>query len=238
MRIGFSFQPGGRMLLVNAPVMMLLLQAYLIPDSRIVGAPPWTRSERYDVTAQAEGDPPREQMRQMARALLADRFKMAAHIETREQEGFALVLARSDASLGPQIRRSAVDCAAREAAERAGTPQPPAPPAANGGPVCGTNAGNGALTSGAIKMPLLALSLSLAVDRPVVDMTGLPGDYEVTLKYSPERRLGAGPDADRPAGDDASIFTAVQEQLGLKLVPHHGTAEFLVIDHLERPTAN
>ena len=235
--MNFSFQPGGQLVMVNAPVMMLLLQSYRIPDYRIVGVPAWARSARYDILAKADGDPPPEQMQQMARSLLAQRFRLSAHMETRDQDGFALVPARRDGGLGPQLLRSSIDCAARSAAQRRGQPLPPPPPAANGGPVCTARTGPGTLTSGAMTMELLALSLSLAMGRPVVDKTGLAGDYEFALTYAPESRPRAGIDDTTARPDDAaSIFTAVQEQLGLKLEAQRNPADFLVVDRLERPT--
>jgi uncharacterized protein (TIGR03435 family) len=88
-----------------------------------------------------------------------------------------------------------------------------------------------------MSMPLVAVSLSLALDRPVADETGLAGDYELALTYAPE--TGPGPAvAGRPLDDRPSIFTAVQEQLGLKLEPRRTPADFLIVDRIERPTGN
>jgi uncharacterized protein (TIGR03435 family) len=236
-RMSFAFQPGGRLVAVNVPVVMILLQAYRIPDYRIVGIPAWARSTRFDINAKGLDDLSPEAMQQMTRSLLAERFHMAAHIETREEDGLALVLARRDGRLGPELRKSATDCAARSAAQRRGESLPPPPPAANGAPVCSARPAIGALTSGAMTMELLAMSLSLAISQPVVDKTGLAGDYEVALRYTPERPGRGGTDGAAPPSDDnVSIFTAVREQLGLKLEPRRGPQEFLIIDRLERPT--
>ena len=215
-RMSFGFEPGGRLVMVNAPVRMLLLQAYLVPGSRIVGGPAWVDTERYDVTAKAETDAPAARLRLMARALLADRFKLTAHFEDREQQTFALVVARPGA-LGPRLRKTDVDCAPRGA--------------------CRTSheTNTGTLTSGGMTMMALAVSLSLALETVITDETGLTGNYEVSLAYAPERsRLATrAPDAD--FGERPSLVTAVQEQLGLKLESRRGPVPVLVIDRIERP---
>jgi uncharacterized protein (TIGR03435 family) len=113
-RMSFGFEPGGRPVMVNTPVRMLLLQAYLVPGSRIVGGPAWVDTERYDITAKAETDAPSERLRLMARTLLADRFKLTAHFEDRDQQTFALVVARPGV-LGPRLRTASVDCTPRGA---------------------------------------------------------------------------------------------------------------------------
>jgi len=216
--MSLGFEPGGRLVMVNAPVRMLLLQAYLVPGSRIVGGPTWIDTERYDVTAKAATDAPAARLRLMAKALLGDRFKLTAHFEDREQQTFALVRSRTEGALGPQLRKATVDCAAQAAACRTSS-----------------NTSTGILTSGGMTMMALAVSLSLALETVVTDETGLTGDYEVSLTYAPERsRIVTGaPAAD--AVERPSLFTAVQEQLGLKLESRRGPVPVLVIDRIERP---
>ena len=214
-RMSFGFEPGGRLVMVNAPVRMLLLQAYLVPGSRIVGGPAWIDTERYDITAKAEKDEPATRLRLMARALLGDRFKLTAHFEDRDQQTFALVAARPGV-LGPRLRKASVDCTPRGA--------------------CRTShdTTTGTLTSGGMTMMALAVTLSLALETVVTDETGLTGDYEISMTYAPERsRLARAPDAD--PGERPSLFTAVQEQLGLKLESRRGPVPVLVIDRIERP---
>jgi len=234
-RMRASFQPGGRFVAVNAPVVMLLLQAYRIPDRRMVGLPAWARAARFDVNARAaSGDATPDDLRRMTQALLAEHFKLAAHLETRDDRGFALVREKADAPPGPQLRKASAECEAYAAAERARqSPATPEPGAA--APPCATRPGMGTIASGAITMPLLALSLSFELNATVVDETGLAGDYQVSLAFAPEARAGLPPPPAAASDDRVSIFTAVQEQLGLKLVPRTSKAEYLVIDRIERP---
>ena len=182
----------------------------------------------------------------MLRAMLADRFKLVAHMEKREQPAYDLVVARSDGRLGPNIKPSEVDCAAQAAADRAaadaaratGTPPPRPQCSAFGGPAppCAFRMMGDRLDGGST-MEMLTRLLRPAAGRVIVDKTGLTGYYQVTLTY--DRAAGLrGPDA-APAADAApSVFTAVQEQLGLKLEPSRTSRETLVIDRLERPTEN
>jgi uncharacterized protein (TIGR03435 family) len=199
--------------------------------SRLAGVPDWANVERFDVIGKADSIPSREAMRPMLQALLAERFKLAAHIEKREVPLYALVRARRDGTLGSGLRLSTVRCAGR------GAPPPDdgAPPAVPCGPRPG---GPGRLVIVGMPMAQLAPILSLAVGRTVVDETGLTDRYDIELTFTPERSF-PGPDAS-PAAADAgpSLFTALQEQLGLKLDPSKETVDVLVIDHVERPTDN
>lgn len=158
------------------------------------------------------------------------RFKLLAHQEVRERPTFSLILARSDGRLGPQMRRSDYDCAAVEAANRRNEP---APLAANGAPPCGIVQASGTLRAGGITMGLLSQTLSNALGRVVVDKTGLADSYELTLRYG-SQALGGGGAADDPP----AVFTAMQEQLGLKLEPSIAPLAVLVIDRIERPAEN
>ena len=224
-----SFEPGGRFVMVNAPVTALMPLLYPSPSGRIEGRPSWLGTDGFDITAKAEGEPSREQMLEMLRTLVKERFKLAVHYETREEDTFALVRTSSE-RVGPQLRALDVDCTARAAAARAGNPVPPLPPAANGIPACRTLNASGALTSGGMSLSELATALSGWARRPVFDKTGLPGHYEVTLKYFD------GPPEQRGINDQVDLFTAVREQLGLRLEPQRNPVQVLVIDHIERPT--
>jgi len=172
----------------------------------------------------------------MLRTLLEERFKLVVHQETRDLPIYALTLARSDGKLGPKLVRSDVDCdkviaELAEAIRKTGRPPlgPPgqAPPCSTGGPP-------GKFTGNDITMQMLAdvLIASVnrmdAVDRVVVDRTGLSGGFDLTLEWTPDELVAAS--------SGASIFTALQEQLGLKLEPTRGPVEVIVIDHVERPT--
>jgi uncharacterized protein (TIGR03435 family) len=255
---GFSTRllPGGGYGLVNGPVRLLIGSAYPGLQSEPEGLPPWAITDRFDVTATASqtGMPSAEDRRAMILALLASRFKFAAHIETREQPAFDLVVARSDGRLGPGIKPSEVDCAARAAAQRAaaeaaraaGTPPPPPPtfpptftPPAPGSPLppCTTRMINN-LIEGDFTMSSLASFLRTRAGRYVVDKTGLAGNYRIRLEGAGSP-LGPTVNPTAAAGGDVpSVFTAVQEQLGLKLEPSRAMVEVLVVDHIERPTEN
>ena len=160
----------------------------------------------------------------MLRSLLEDRFRLSAHRETRDLPIYALVLARADGRPGPRFRQTTSDyCKKRfEAAGQAGdTPVPP------GGPVCGMRPqGSDELAAVALPMNEFARFLNVVSGRTVVDRTGLTGVWDFDLKYSLPN--APNPDPDRP-----SIFTALQEQLGLRLDATTGPVEVLVIDRVE-----
>jgi uncharacterized protein (TIGR03435 family) len=171
----------------------------------------------------------------MVRTLLADRFKLTVHDEVRDLPVYALVTARSDGRPGPQLRRVEVDCAALyDDGPRPATPGP-------GKDACGAFRGLGTsrITGHAVTMLMLAnLVVRGSVGRMVLDRTGLSGAFDLDLEWTPERTAlsaDASPGAP-PASEGPSIFTALQEQLGLKLDSRRGPVDVLVIDHVERPT--
>lgn len=229
-----EYSAGGRLSATAVTVGYLLRIAYRIQPYQLVGAPAWIWTRRYDIAAKVEDSPapPQQALLQM---LLKDRFKLAVHNETREQPIFALVLARSDGKLGPQLTRSTFDCVAYMAGPH-GLPEP------GRTPNCATRIGLGALFGKAIPMTQLATSLAPFLSRFTVDRTGLTGGYDVELTWTPDpistniagnTSPGATPDSSGP-----SIFAALQEQLGLKLVSEKGPVGVLVVDHLEEPSAN
>ena len=241
-RVMLGLQPGGRFTATNVPLRLLIQNAYRVQGFQVVGAPDWIQSERFDIAAKAEGDPTQEQVQQMVRALLADRFKLQVHRETREMPIYALVTARSDGKLGEKLKPSTTDCAALRARGGGAAPLP-----APGAPMqCGMRMGPGNILAGGMPMSQLAMSLSNMVGRIVVDRTGLTGSYDFELTYTPEQmaqgglagRGGAAPGGGVPAIDPngPSMYTAIQEQLGLKLDSQRGPVETLVIDRVERPT--
>jgi uncharacterized protein (TIGR03435 family) len=152
------------------------------------------------------------------------------HFEKRDQEVYDLVAA-NDGKLGPGVRKVEIDCDGRAAAAREGKPVEPLPAAANGIAACNVRAYDGVVLAGGITMAELARSLNLAAGRMVVDKTGLAGRFEVTLKYRPGPVTVEGGDI----GGLPPFFTAIQDQLGLKLQPGRTTVDVLVIDHIERP---
>jgi uncharacterized protein (TIGR03435 family) len=222
--------PGGRWVLSNGAIAAMIRTAYPADTSEIVGAPEWVMSDRYDVTAKAAGDPTREQMATMLQALLAARFGLAVHYEMHERPVYALVPTRSDGRLGPGIQRSPLDCDAIRAANR-NEPARAYPRADNGAPACGMSMSGGThmtVMIGGQPLASFARTISSAAGRVVLDRTGLLGNYEITVRYSdpPSDAVDAPP----------TIFTALQEQLGLKLEPDRAPLRILVLDRVERPT--
>jgi uncharacterized protein (TIGR03435 family) len=224
----------GRYTATNVTLRMLISSTYgLHPTrdrARLVG-PAWIDQDRFDIAARGEHIS-RQQVPPMLRALLADRFKLVLHTDMREQPVYALVLANSDGRLGPNLKL-ATECDKRPIAGGAGSaPAAAAPPALLS---CGTqsisDARGATLTAGAIRLADLAGTLSGPAERFVIDRTGLTGTYNVELRYARPNPQSAGQDSELPV-----IFTALQEQLGLKLEPARGPVEFLVIDRIEQPT--
>jgi uncharacterized protein (TIGR03435 family) len=160
------------------------------------------------------------------------------HKETKELPIFELVLARQDGKLGPQLRPAAVDCAARAAAARAGTPPPSSGPPGPG--FCGTTMNPVSVRGGGATMAMLASLLERAAKRLVIDRTGLKGNWDLEVNYTPDRSQ-LPPGVELPSSIDPngpSLFTALEEQLGLKLRPARGPVEVLVIDSVQQPTPN
>jgi bla regulator protein blaR1 len=232
-RGGSEYSPGGRFTATAITVGQLLRTAYRIQGYQLVGAPSWVGSRRYDIVAKVEDNPaPSQQV--FLRALLKDRFKLVAHNETRDMPIFALVVARRDGKLGPQLTKSDFDCAAY----RASTHAPPEPGRT---PNCSTRINLGALNGKAILMSTLATSLAPFVSRFTVDKTGLTGGFDVELTWTSDPAFPSTGNslADAaPNSSGPSIFAALQEQLGLKLVADKGPVAILVVDHLEEPSAN
>ena len=240
--------PGGRLVVTNARLKGLIAEAFAMADPqslirfRILGGPDWIDSERYDINAKAStefqfsaGGPPRD-MLLMLRSLLEERFKLVTHRETRELPTYELVVARADGTLGLRLRKSDVDCDALFAARRGGAPPPPRQP--NDPPPCGLMGGPARTIAGGASMQQLATNLSVPLERLVVDKTGLTGRFAFELAWTPERMPTGTPPPGIPPIDPngPSLFTALQEQLGLKLEPAKGPVDVLVIDSVAHPT--
>jgi uncharacterized protein (TIGR03435 family) len=200
----------GRFQGTNVTLHELVARAYGIRDFQIVGGPDWINDDRFDVAGKPPESAPPQSQAAMLRELLAQRFKLAVHKETREQPVYSLVIARPDGKLGPAM--SLVDCA-QKPCDSTRTSE--------------TSSG-GTVTAMGMTMEALAVWASSRTDRVVIDRTGLTGNFDFQLKYTPARLS--------TTGDSPSIFTALQEQLGLKLESARGPVEFLVIDRAERPT--
>jgi uncharacterized protein (TIGR03435 family) len=212
---GSSTQPGGRLTVTNETLRDLIRDAYVLQDFQVVGGPGWTSDDRFDIAAKAEGNADADQTRLMPRSLLAERFHLVVHDETKDMPVYALVRARADGKLGPSLTVSDVDCDGP-----APRPRP-----------CGSHISMGpkgaTIVAVSSTMARLATSLSSQLHRIVLDRTGLAGGFDVDLRWTPEQAAGtSGP----------SLFTAVQEQLGLKLESTRGPVDVVVIDRVEQPT--
>jgi uncharacterized protein (TIGR03435 family) len=237
-------QPGGRLNATNFPLRALITFAYQIQGFQLVGDPTWIRNENFDIVAKMEGDPPPvmpgtgpDPHMLAMRTLLGERFKLVVHRETREMDIYALVLARPDGKPGPALKPTTTDCPALMAATRGGPPPGP-PPGPNSPVTCGMRGTPGRLMVNAMPLSLFANNLSGQVQRVVVDRTGLSGGWDFEINYAPEQPVNPPPGVEFPAADPnaPSLFTAIQEQLGLKLQSTKGPVEVLVVDRIERPT--
>jgi uncharacterized protein (TIGR03435 family) len=247
-RTELGFVTSRRFRAVNETVRRLVGEAYgtprALPAFRIVNGPSWIDADRFDVDARADVDVSPNDQHAMLRALLAERFKSIAHMEMRVLPVFALQLARRDGVVGPQLRRSDVDCAALSVAAM------PPPPAGNGRPVsCVMQFGFGRLAANRLTMAELAtIALSRYAGRPVLDEAGLIGPFQWTLAWTPDNLPSRAPGtpADQPLTVNGvsidpnrpSLATALHEQLGLTLASTEAPVDVLVIDHIDHPTEN
>jgi uncharacterized protein (TIGR03435 family) len=185
-----------------------------------------------DILAKSDAPPVPGQTPLMLRNLLADRFKLVVRSETRERPIYALVLARVDGRLGPRLHKSTADCAAANAALARGA-VPPEANARGGRSQCGGGTRPGQIAMGGMSMAQLSGMLSQFLQRIVVDSTGLAGAFDIDLTWAAD-----GPQTSPVDADAASIFSALQEQLGLKLEPRQGPVPVVVIERVEQPTEN
>jgi uncharacterized protein (TIGR03435 family) len=216
-----EFPPGGGLHATSATLKDLIETAYQVRSFQILEGPSWTGATRYNVNA-TSASPAREtlsaqqrndEVRLKVQALLKDRFKLNIHRETREIPEYSLV-----------VTRNGVKTAALRATNS---------------PRKGINAGKGTMTGEAAPMSALVFYLSRQLDRPVVNDTGLEGNYDFTLQWTPDQLSPSTPDGQSvldPSGP--SLFTAVQEQLGLRLAATKGLVDVIVIDGVERPSEN
>jgi uncharacterized protein (TIGR03435 family) len=226
--------PAGRFTATNVPLKQLIVLAYGIRPSQLIGGPNWIASDRFDINAKADVPLTPATVGPYIRQLLIERFRLTTHNENRDAAAYALVLARSDGRFGPELQRPDRDYCA-EAVARQGRGLPPAA-AQSGQPArCLMNSRPGTLIVRSMPLTNLAGALTESVGRSVVDRTGLEGVFDLTLKWTPEP-LSASSDSAGPAVSGPSVFAALQEQLGLKLEPTRATVAGLVIDRVEHPT--
>jgi uncharacterized protein (TIGR03435 family) len=213
-----SYSTDGNFHAENVSVQTLVWWTYEMPESRIVGLPSWAGNTHFNI--EATSDPSVDarlknlapqaasaEKRRMVQALLADRFKLVTHTETRELPVYQLVAAKGGPKLGPLQEKGTTINLWRDHVE--------------------------VQTSNSVAT--LAEQLSKVTGRDVVDKTGISGRYHLTLKWTPDDSASTGGDSSESG---PSLFTALEEQLGLKLESAKGPVEVLVIDHVEMPTAN
>jgi uncharacterized protein (TIGR03435 family) len=222
-RVGstFNFAPG-EVQIGGGTLRLIMEMAYDLRTFQILGGPGWLDADRYDISAKNDAvlkdldkDRRNAEMRRRLQTLLAERFQLKIHRETRERPEYTLVVAKG----GSKLRE-------------------PTPGMDNG-----ISRGCGLMKGTRTTMSNLATVLSRQVERPVLDRTGLNGRYDFELNYSPDSGCGSHqPDGDTPNSDTLtdrpSIFTAIQEQLGLKLESIKGPVEVIVIDRVEKPGPN
>jgi len=235
----FQIQPGGRLVIAGMSLKDLVRRAYLASDiaqdeSRIIGGPNWINSERFDILAKAEGDlgfdsegrPVR--LLAMLRTLIESRFNVKVHAESREMQVYDLVVDARDGQSRSGLRQSALDCPVFQQ----GIPRPPPDPVR----WCGFRAG---LTDNVVRVAAQGVTMAEAasnlaglrsVARPVRDKTGLTGRFDFQFDYAPALT--------QAAEQNATVFTAIRERLGLKLQPVKGPVDIIVVDSAERPSTD
>lgn len=224
----------GRFAATNTSLRILLVDAFRIQSFQIVGGPEWLESARFDIVATIAPNTTPEQRPAMLRTLLAERFNLRAHTERRQMPIYALVAYRDDRRLGPDLRKSAMECSAVSKGGPLRAPTTKVQP--DGRPECGMTMGPASIRGGGTTMAQLANALSTYVQRTVVDRTGFEGFYDFDLRYAPR---GPGISTEAAAADPRpSIFTAVQEQMGLRLEAESGPVDVLVVDSVDLPTEN
>lgn len=212
---GSSSNNDGRFLTIkNWTLKRLVQRAFGVQEYQVAGGPNWTDGYRFDIRAKLDerlpairGKEGQLRLQRMLEALLADRFQFQFHRETKVMPVYNMVVSKSGLKISE--------------AKFTGSES--------------TSTNNGHLTAKGLPMPSLATYLSLALQQPVLDATGVSGVFDFEMTWA-QQDIGKAPDANDPAGP--SIFTALQEQLGLKLELAKGPVEMIVIDHAEKPTEN
>jgi len=244
--MGFVPRPKG-FAAQNVTLRLLVMLAYEVRELEIVGGPGWMASDRFDIAGTIESPDKIDDdaLQRMLQALLAERFKLRVHREGRELAMYALVASRPDRTLGARLRPFTGECIAPPTRGAAPVPETPTgllpvSDPAKGPQPCLASLGVGRLSARGLPMTDLAVTLARlpAVSRRVVDRTGLSGRFDYDLEWTPPvMPIGASPAASTdPPNAGPNLFTALQEQLGLKLEPGRETLSVLVIDSVEQPS--
>lgn len=224
---GFRVTPSGQWFVQNSTVVEIIGRTF--PDFTfpgvVVGGPPWAQETRFTIDARAAGSTSVADLQAMGRNLLVERFRLRTHVEQRPVDLYALVLAREDGRLGAGLRPSSAECvAARSVIPR--NPFPAECPSDSGQSATGTR-----ISERGWRISQLVAMLQPWIDRGVIDRTGLAGHYDMDFVFDFASVRGIEEGANLP-----SIFTALQDHLGLKLERRHEPMNVLVIDSVEPPT--
>lgn len=210
-----EIEPGGRFTATNVLLRSLLKEAYAIRDFQILEPPPWFDSQRYDVSAKGDASDA-TQVKHMLQSLLVDRFQLKFHHDAKEFQVYLLTVGKN----GPKLK-SAQDTDSSGGVRLRGV-----------GRLTGIHASTGQLAEA---LSDIALNGRHILDRPVLDRTGLTAVYDFTLEWTPDPTPSDGATSD---SSGPSVFTALQEQLGLKLETHKAPIEMFIIDHVEKASQN
>ena len=238
-------QPGGRLTVTNMPLRTLITFAYQITGYQLVGGPGWADRDAFDILAKMEGNPewgaPGSGLPDPAQlamqSLLAERFELKTHHEVRDMDVYALVTVKPGMP-GPALKPSPNDCKALAEQARQGKLQPPDVPPTAGIVPCSILGNAGMVRFDGFGMPQVANMLIGQAGRIVVDHTGLSGNWQFVMTFAQEQRGAPPPGVDLPAPDPNAtfFFTALREQLGLRLESRKAPVEITVIDAAEHPS--
>ena len=228
---GDAYVSGTLFSATNFPLITYIRFAFGRSQGETLRAPAWVYDERFDIQGRTTGEPTKEDMRRLVRGLLAERFKLAWHIEQREESVLALMVA-TPGKLGPQMSPHGQDQPCGQ------DPKFAAIPCGSAGLVGASTPDRGRVSGRAEPISRLAVSLSnnafAGVDRTVIDRTGLVGDFDFTVEWA----IPVPTVESQPAGDATgpSLGTALREQLGLKLESTKAPVDVLIVDHVQKPT--
>ena len=249
-RVLIMTQPGGRFVTTGVSLKTLIGFAYGVRDFQILGGPDWLDDDRWDIEARAEEgsipvvgptDPSiPEPVALRLQSLISDRFRLNIHHDTKEFAVYELRIVKG----GPKLKLSEDQSAIQP--PEPGSPPPPFPQRGEPMPRGSMRMGRGELEATGVSLLGLIRGLSAQLGQTIIDKTGLKGLYDFKLQWIPDMNQGVGPfgrtgpESPPPASDPAgpSIFTAIQEQLGLKLESSKGPIEVLVIDSVSKPSEN
>jgi uncharacterized protein (TIGR03435 family) len=220
--------PGGRLDISRATLRSLTAFAWQLQSFQVSGGPAWVRSQYFSIQTKATDSPGEDRLLLMMQALLVERFSLKLHHETKEQPVYDLVRRKSGKKLPPGLQVTAEGACVR--ADGAASPDPRA---------CESlGMGLNHLEAQEISMARLAEALTRVLDRKVIDKTGRPEKFNVSLYWAPDEHQTPSNDAVSLPPDTPSIFIALQEQLGLRLKPAKAPVDLLVIDHAALPSEN